>query len=393
MIRALLAAVLLALAPLPPRAAEDAALAAVAPWFSIGAEAQALWSASLPDPSDDARILLTRRAAFDGPERTVMVIYPRRSSAYDTAITTLLTDFAARPYPVRFLAVNYGRDPERGAALLEEARAQGHALIYAMGSETVAWLHGAHPDVGIPVVTVCAKDPVQLGQAADYGPAGGRIAFTSLNVLLDVQVAHLLALRPNLRSLGVLVDQTNASALETQALPIIEAARARGIDAFAVTVTDGAAARDQLAAAVPAAMARMRAADPELADSLFWITGSTSVFNEIATINAHAGRVPVLSVVPEVVREGQDSAVMSIGVGFETNARLAAVYGAEILSGRRAPGELPVGVVSPPDIAINFARARAIGLRAPFAFFETASFIYDAEGRAVRAHGRDVPDR
>jgi putative ABC transport system substrate-binding protein len=320
-----------------------------------------------------------------------MVLYPRRSSAYDTAMTTLLTDFAARPYALRFLVAAYDRDPIRGAALLDAARAEGVALLYAMGSETVAWLHADHPAPGLPVVTVCAKDPVQLGQIAGYDEgSGGDYAFTSLNVLLDVQVAHLLALRPNLRSLGVLVDRANASALETQALPIVAAAQALGVDAFLVTVEDPAQAQAELAAAVPAALDRMRATDPELDDSLFWITGSTAVFTEIATINAHAGPVPVLSVVPEVVREGHDSAALSIGVGFETNAHLAAVYGAEILSGRSRPGDLPVGVVSPPDIAINFARARAIGLRVPFAFFETASFVYDGDGRPVRARGRDV---
>jgi putative ABC transport system substrate-binding protein len=43
-----------------------------------------------------------------------------------------------------------------------------------------------------------------------------------------------------------------------------------------------------------------------------------------------------------------------------------------------------VGLVSPPDIAISFLKAREIGLRLPFSFFERASFIYDYDGKAVR---------
>ena len=39
----------------------------------------------------------------------------------------------------------------------------------------------------------------------------------------------------------------------------------------------------------------MRGADPDLSKSVFLITGSTSVFKEIATINEHAGRIPVVS--------------------------------------------------------------------------------------------------
>lgn len=370
---------------------EAAALAAVSGWFHLGAAALDHWAPSMPDPADDGRILFTPRAPRDGAQRTVMVIYPRASSAYDTAMTTLLADFAARPYTLRFLAVTYDRNAALGARLVEEARAQGYSLIYAMGSETVSWLHGAYPAIATPVVTVCAKDPVQLGQIADYtSGSGSSFAFTSLNVPLDVQIAHLRALRPGLRNLGVLVDLHNASALETQALPVIDASSRLGVDAFTVAVDDPAQARAQLAEAMPKALARMRSSDPSLENSVFWITGSTSVFAEIDLIAEAAGQAPVLAVVPEVVRAGADSAAMSIGVSFESNAQLAAVYGAEILSGRATPGEMPVGLVSPPDIALNFERLRAIGLRPPFSFFETASFVYGVDGRPMRLRGRDV---
>jgi putative ABC transport system substrate-binding protein len=121
---------------------------------------------------------------------------------------------------------------------------------------------------------------------------------------------------------------------------------------------------------------------------VFWITGSTTVFAEIATINRHADRVPVLSVATEVVRPGDDSAVLSIGISFESNAHLAAIYAVDVLSGRARAGELKVGVVSPPDIAINFRKARQIGLEIPLSFFESATFIYDYEGRVIRDAGQ-----
>ena len=61
-----------------------------------------------------------------------------------------------------------------------------------------------------------------------------------------------------------------------------------------------------------------------------------------------------------------------------------AIYGADILSGRARARDLKVGIVSPPDIAISFLKSREIGMRVPFGFFESASFIYDYDGRAVR---------
>lgn len=362
-------------------------------WFALGERARQHWNVSQPDPADDQRLLIRQKEAITGSLRRVMVIYPRKSPAYDAAITTILTDFAARRLNVEFLAVNYGTDARRGAALLAEAKRDGYVLLYAMGSETVDWLYQDHRDIEIPVVTVCAKDPVQLGQMPDYEQGSGNsFAFTSLNLLLDVQIEYLRELKPQLKNVAILVDARNVSAMETQARPMAAALARQGIAVLDVAVTDPARAQQQLAELVSHAVARMRQSDPGLDHSVFWITGSTSVFAEIATITAHSDRVPVLSVVPEVVQAGGGSAVLSIGVSFESNAQLAAIYGAEILGGRW-PGEMKVGVVSPPDIAVNFRRAREIGLKIPFAFFEAASFIYDADGRPARMAGQDMAVR
>ncbi|MDJ0983247.1 MAG: hypothetical protein QNI94_16605, partial [Kiloniellales bacterium] len=149
-------------------------------------------------------------------------------------------------------------------------------------------------------------------------------------------------------------------------------------------------AAQELEKLVARAVAVMRKNDPTLSNSAFWITGSTVVFREISTINENADRVPVLSVVPDVVMPGPNSAVLSIGVSFESNAHLAAIYGADVLQERVKVGDLPVGIVSPPDIAINFLKAREIGLEVPFSFFESASFVYDYEGRIVRDNGKPV---
>ena len=118
---------------------------------------------------------------------------------------------------------------------------------------------------------------------------------------------------------------------------------------------------------------------------------STAVFREIRTINAHANRVPVISVVPEVVAAGDDSAVLSIGVSFQSNAPYRPPSTAPTCCpGRVDVGDLAVGVVSPPDIAINFRKARSIGLNVPFSFLESASTVYDYEGRPVRIDGKSL---
>ena len=127
----------------------------------------------------------------------------------------------------------------------------------------------------------------------------------------------------------------------------------------------------------------MSQSEPGLRESLLWITGSTSIMNEIELIDSLAGNVPILSAATDVVSAGDISAVLSIGVGFETNAHLAAIYAVDILNGGDTRVK-PVGVVNPPDIAVNFLKAREIGMKIPFSFFEIASVIYNGQGRQVR---------
>jgi len=368
----------------------EEAMNRVGAWFKIFDAALDHWTVTVPDGTDQ-RVLMTRKVAIAGVDKRVLVVYPRKSSAYDVAMTQLLADFAVKPLNATFTAAHYGNDPTRGAQLVAEIERERYDLVYAMGSESIAFLHERFPAIGVPVVSVCAKDPVQLGQMPDYERgSGSNYAFTSLNLIVAVQIAYLRELKPGLRNLAVLVDAKNVSAVETQSRPIVAAARALGIDAFEVAVSDPRNAAAELERLLPETVATMRRSDPQLEHSLIWITGSTSVFTEIATINRHSDRVPVLSVVPDVVQQGGDSAVLSIGVGFESNAQLAAIYGADILAGRARAGDLKVGIVSPPDIAVNFRRAAEIGLRIPFRFFEAATFVYDRDGKPVRLRGQDV---
>lgn len=372
----------------PARAAEPP----YADWFRYSDDVLVNWVVS-PVAGDPMQVVIDPREPYRTVETPrVFVLYPRSSSAYDTAISKILEVFHQKGLKATFRVFNFNRDDARGKKAL--AIAEGADLVFSMGSESTAWLHEKYRNGKVPVVTVCSKDPVELRQIAGYERGSGtNFAFTSLNMPVEVQMAYLLELKPGLKNIGVLVDSENVSAVQTQAQPIARAARARGIRVLDMAIKGSQRPREALKRVVAAAVEQMRRDDPSLADSVMWVTGSTAVFREIATINEHADRVPVLSAVPEVVKPGDESAVLSVGVSFESNAHLAALYGSEILLGRARPGDLKVGVVSPPDIAINFRKARAIGLKVPFSFFESARFIYDYDGRTVRPGGRALFDR
>jgi putative tryptophan/tyrosine transport system substrate-binding protein len=352
-------------------------------WFKYDPDIGKEWDVA-GDPTNPLAVSIKRKDGV-GPVRRVLVMYPRASSAYDTAITEILRTFSAKEINASVDVINFELNDAKGKASLGIAEQNRTELVFGMGSESAAWLYQNYMKGKLPVVTVCAKDPVQLGQMKDYDSgSGNNFAFTSLNVPVDVQMSYVRELRPDLKNITVLVDSKNISAVQTQAEPVANYLKEKGVQVIIGSVQNPANARQELVKIVGDSVRKMRQTDPDLSKSLFWITGSTSVFREIRTINEHADRVPVVSVVPEIVTKGTDTAVLAIGVSFESNARLAGIYGAQILNGAKVE-QLKVGLVSPPDIAISFLKARDIGMRVPFSFFEIASYIYDYNGAAVRS--------
>ncbi len=362
-----------------------------ASWFGHKAEIADTWVFDeVVDDPYQVKIHRAGRSPGDASHR-VFVYYPRPSSAYNTAISTLLEVFAEKNIDAEFSVYNFRKSDERGRAGLELAATWNADLIFSMGSESTAWLWENYRGGRIPVVSVCSKDPVALGQVRAYDTGSQtNFAFTSLNMSVKWQMAYILELKPDLKNLGILVNRNNISAVETQAKPIARYVRALGIQVIDVAIDNPERAAEELAAKVPKAVSLMRKSDPTLDNSVFWITGSTAVFREIETINEHSDRVPVLSLVPDVVKAGDHSAVMAIGITFESNAHLAAIYGSDVLSGKAEVGDLPVGIVTPPDIAISWRKAREIGLDIPFSFFESASYVYNYEGQLVRHKGKPV---
>ncbi|MGI9417011.1 MAG: ABC transporter substrate-binding protein [Geminicoccaceae bacterium] len=381
----LLAAILLAVSPTPGEA-----LPAYSNWFRHSENITGAWTFAAFD-ADPNRVAIKSTVSGKGKSKRVLVLYPKRSSAYDIAMSKILDVFASKNMPIEFQVINFENNDGRGAAVLDLVEEESFDLIFSMGSQSTAWLHQYYRNGATPVITVCSKDPVALGHIENYESGSGtNFAFTSLNMPTEVQLAYLMDFMPGVKNLGILVARNNISAVRTQAKPMQEAVEAKGINAVYLAVHDPANVKQELRGLIDDALVEMRKTDPSLDHSMFWITGSTSVFREIDTINQHAGPVPVLSAVPEVVRAGDKSAVMSIGISFESNGYLAAVYGYDVIMGNAEAGDLKVGIVSPPDIAINFRRARSIGVEVPFSFFESANYVYDYEGKAVRLRGRDL---
>jgi putative ABC transport system substrate-binding protein len=361
-------------------------------WLELERKVKIIWEAELDEKNPAWMTIKSHNPLIYGmPTKQILVLIPKKSASYQLAVNTLLKVLSENKINARIKILYFNKDLAQAQTAIDFAQQQKMDLIFAIGSISVDFINKNYRGGQIPVVTSTNKDPVILGQLADYEHGSGtNIAFTSLNVPVNIQMQYLLELKPKLRTIGLMYSLDNEQTIATEVKPAKKAMAEHGIIAIDVPVKSAKTATSDLAQHIPAAIQIMQQHDPKLRESIFWITGSTAIFTHIKLINRFTGHIPVLTSISNVVTEGDDSALLAIGIDRRNNALLASLYAVKILTGIASPGELKLGIVTPPDLAINFRIARKIGLKIPFHFFESATFIYDYEGKAVRAFGQKV---
>jgi putative ABC transport system substrate-binding protein len=363
-------------------------------WFQPPEQMLIGWSIVL-DPDNNFIVSLVPRNQVDSDTtaKKLFFFYTKAHPLFDSSASQVLSVFVDRGIPVE-ATIFLAEEEQTRADALVYAEAHKFDLIFSMGSDASAILHDNYQQGGIPAVTLLAKDPVLLGQMPDYQSGSGtNIAYTSVGVPAELQMRYFQELVPDLKNIVILYAQENSSAVKTQVEPLDEYARSAGINMMHVAVLNNEephATRSELENKLPEVATKVYAIDPELEKSIILVTSSSSIVNEFETVDRLALNIPVVSLFPDLVQAGDVSAVLSVGVSFDSNSLLAGLYGVRILQDEIAPGELPVGVITPPDIAISFAKAREIGLKIPFGFFESATFIYDPDGVLVRDQGQLV---
>ena len=332
-----------------------------------------------------------KRNTFRSPPRYhFLFFYTKSSIFFDKSVTDILATFFEKDIPVDAFAV-LSENPQSIQEALNRLNRPNIDLIFTMGSDATAFVHETYQQGDIPVVTVLSKDPVLLGQMPDYEQgSGNHITYTSVGVPIDVQMSYFKQLIPDLKHIAVLYGKQNSSAVETQVEPLRKYAQKENINIIDVAVEDRTQVVEELDLLMPEAIRQMSQSDPEMKHSIFLITGSSSVSNALDLVDELAQKIPVVTLLPNLVQESKISPVFGIGVNFDSNSKLAAKYAFDILEGQMLPSDLPVGVIAPPDLAINFAEARKIGLKIPFRFFESASTIYGPDRRALRLQGKIV---
>jgi putative ABC transport system substrate-binding protein len=197
--RRLLHAVVASLAVLPLAALAAAQPSPTPKWFRYAANIEETWKVSEAAAGPMQFEIQRKKKDSGASSQRILVLYPRASSAYDIAISKILQVLDSKDVDANVTVINFKMQDEAGTAAIRFAEQNKYDLIFAMGSESTAWLFDHYRGGKIPVVSVCSKDPVQLGQIADYERGSGtNFAFTSLNVPVDVQMAYVNELRPDL---------------------------------------------------------------------------------------------------------------------------------------------------------------------------------------------------
>ncbi|ELR67259.1 hypothetical protein C942_02768 [Photobacterium marinum] len=323
-----------------------------------------------------------------GEQPKVWVLISRKAHSYDTALSTMLTVFRRELSSATFRVFLLPDNPATLKRWIQVAEENAN-LIYTVGSKATVAMHKVYAGGKLPVVSVNAKDPVLLGLTNSYETSGDNFAFTSLNLPADITFSFLRRFKPELTQIGILYAKSNTSAYLTQYLPLKEEAEQHGVQVFPIEVDEGVRG-GSLQAVMKHQVAAMKATDPELENSLLWLTGSSSLLDRVDDIYTFSDKLPMLTVVPDAVNGSENSALMSVGVSFENNAHQAALYGIRILRDGEEPASLPVGLLSPPDISISFKQAERINVQIPFVLIEMASDIYAHNGGMIRAAGMSM---
>ena len=241
------------------------------------------------------------------------------------------------------------------------------------------------------MVTCISKDPVLLGllKDADKG-SGNNIAYTTVNMSADALFLWVLKFRPALKRVALLFDRQREDVNIAEVAPLRDLFAKKGIEVIDIDTNGTKTVLTELDAEMPKALQAMQAKDPTFSESIFLITSCNSLWEQpgLGRVVKLAGNCPVLATVTDAVTGDENGALIGIGIDRGSAAHLSAVYAGRILSGKEKPQTMPMGRVTPPDIAISFCKARQIHAAIPFEFFENASFIYDYSGHgALPAEG------
>ena len=241
------------------------------------------------------------------------------------------------------------RFPELAAELV---RRQVAVIVTPVG--TAAALAAKAATTTIPIVFSMGTDAVKAGLVASYNRPGGNITGVTFmaSELGAKRLGLLLELRPQAKSIGLLVNPSNPVAAG-------DLDQGRPLGALSQRLGYRMLSAPSNPREIDAAFATL---GEKRADGL--VVGADPLFNnrrvQLATLAARY-TMPAVSPLREFVKAG---GLMSYGPNDEDRYRLVGVYAGRVLKGEK-PADMPVQQPTAFELVINMQDCKALGIEVP----------------------------
>ncbi|MGE3175327.1 MAG: ABC transporter substrate-binding protein [Planctomycetota bacterium] len=261
--------------------------------------------------------------------------------------------------PFELIERRAGADAVRANAMLAELRAEGCALVFAMGTQAALIALQALPD--LPIVFAAVQHPVASGVVPDWAGAHGRVAGASYWIEPAAVLRVFRMAVPGLRRLGMLRSLPTGVVSDAELLAMhdhLGEAAAPDVELLEAVAAD--------AADIPRAVGVLieRGADA------IWIPNDLTIYLSLDRVREglRGARVPLVAT---ALRAARADAVVGVTVDFALHGRRTAALALRILDGA-APGDLPVDTMQSYRVIANLRAARRAGCALPLSLLALA---------------------
>ena len=220
-------------------------------------------------------------------------------------------------------------------------------MIFAIATSSLQASYNATKD--IPIVFTAVTDPIGAGVAESWESSGTNVTGTSDMVSMEKQLSLLTTLDPDIKTLGVIYNSSEANSL-AQVQELKKEAEKNAIDIKEISVTTVNEINQNLNAAIGSI------------DALYAPTDNTvaSAYDLVGNICVNKN-IPILCGEEAGVSKG---GLCSIGIDYFKLGKEAGYKAAEILNGAK-PEDIEISTLSDMSITINTEVAEKLNITIP----------------------------
>ncbi len=259
--------------------------------------------------------------------------------------------------PITFTYETAQGDPTIAAQIANTFVGNGATVIVPISTPSAQAAAAATST--IPIVFAAVTDPLGAGLVTDLGHPGGNVTGTSDLTPIDKQVELMLEITPDIHTIGVLYNPSEANSVTLVAL-LHQVAEAAGLTVVEATANNSS----EVQAAAASLVGHV--------DAIYVPTDNTIVSALDAVIGvAEEAKLPLYTGDTDSVANG---AMAAFGFNYYIHGMQAGAIVARVLNGEN-PGDIPVEFATGGDLFVNPGAAERMGVTIPQAVIDRATTV------------------